>query len=131
MKYLILTKNSQSYAEGISREFWKLRRPAGFWSDNDITSRYCASIVHDDGRVALELPSEFIAIHIDANVQPLIDLITEGLPQETRDSIAGHLNRMDRNKGNKIEDMLPIEFKNNLKDHEYMDTDGWFNNEGA
>jgi hypothetical protein len=124
MKYLILTQKSTEYAEAISSELWKISKPPQYWQENDVTTMYCGHVVHSDGRVALAFPDVGLVIHRDADVQPLITLITQGLPSNLAEGVANHLNNLDQIEGRMIEDVLPPLYANNLKTKEQMS--GWF-----
>lgn len=127
MKYLILTQNSTSYAQSISEQFWKIRKPAS--NNNDVSKYYCGHIVHSDGRVALQFPDELLKIHTSANLQPLIDLVTENLTEQQSSDVADHINGLiadDYELPHTIENVLPSLFQGNLKTRAQMDSDGWF-----
>lgn len=128
MKYLILTQNSISYAQSISEQFWRIRKPAS--SQGDISKYYCGHIVHPvDGRVALQFPNEVLRIHPGANLQPLINLITENLTGQQSNDVADHVNGLITSSYDlpyTIENVLPALFQKNLKTRAQMEEDGWF-----
>lgn len=129
MKHLILTQNSVEYAQSISEELWKIRKPASHVGD--VTNLYCGYITHSDGRVALAFPDETLKIHQDANMQPLIDLITQGLTEQQASGVADHINGLTSQGEDAlpltIDNVLPSLYSDNLKEHSFMESDGWFN----
>jgi hypothetical protein len=126
MKYLILTQNSVEYASQISTELWNLRYPQSVRQGDEVTTMFCGWVVKpDQSAVAMAFPDEDLNVHEAANMQPLIDLITTGLPSEMSEEVATHLNNLDLIEGRKIENVLPPIYANNLKTVEQMS--GWFN----
>lgn len=128
MKYLILSQNSKDYADLISTQIWKIRKPAV--SESDTTQKYCGYITHNDGRVALVFPDELLKIHRDADLQPLSVLIQAAHSnKEVKDSVADHFDNLlplASEVSPTIDNLMPPLFSANLKDRAFMESDGWF-----
>jgi hypothetical protein len=122
MKYLILSQNSLEYAKEISTELWNLRYPQSLRTGGETTSRYCGWVIKpDQSAIALAFPKDDdLHVHPEADMQPLIDLIKQGLPSNLAERVAIHLNNLDLIEGRKIEDLLPSLFADNLKEADEM-----------
>lgn len=128
MKYLILPQNSEDYADQISTQIWKIRKPAV--SESDTTQKYCGHIMHSDGRVALVFPDESLKIHPDCDLSSLSTLIQAAYSDQViKDLVAEHFDNLlplPEDSLSDIETLLPKPFAANLKDKDFIVNDGWF-----
>lgn len=131
MKYLNLTQTSTQYADLISEAIWQARYPSEVRLGGEVTSKYCGYIVHPtSGHVALVFPDEVIPVHPMRKIQPLLDIITAPLDEQTASEVSAHFNNFDwENTPTTIENLLPPLYADNLKTQDQMEALGWFNNE--
>ena len=131
MKYLNLTQASIEYAKMISKAIWSARYPEEVRSGDEVTSMYCAPIVHPEtNNVALCFPDEEMPVHPMRKIGPLLAVITAPLPEEMQAEVASHLENFDwENTPTIIENLLPPLYSANLMTDSQALADGWFETE--
>jgi len=131
MRYLNLNTNSIQFAEMVNMALWCARYPTNIRHGNEVTNKYCGHIVHPvSGLVALSMPDQVIPVHPQRDVQPLIDVLTTGMPQEIIDAVNSHFASFDwENTVTTIENLLPSVFASQLLTQEQVMQDGWLEND--
>ena len=124
--FIILSQNSEAYAQAISGLIWAISRPVSARSQDDVTSLYCSWLVHSDGRVALKLPNtDSVPIHPGCDATALVDTIRAAILPAEADALESTINT---NKGSRVNpvDLLPASLASQERTHDQMKEDGWF-----
>ena len=124
MSYLLLT---QPKAESYSAALWGISRPPAVRSEKD-TQLYTSWITHPDtGAQALYVPDDTRPVHVDADLQPLLDLMA---PAITEAELTAITEAVEASRGGRISFKALVEaspsLSANLRTREQLEAAGWF-----
>jgi hypothetical protein len=122
--YLILSTPSIEYAEAISRELWRLVRPAG----NETSQFYTGRYAHPDGtKVAIGPVDGTHPIHKDADEFTLASLIAPAITDEEEEAF---IQTIAEAKGGSLDVLAMLQgiesLSQNLRTREQLEAEGWF-----
>jgi hypothetical protein len=121
MQYLILTIPSLELAEAISKFIYAMSVP----SMHETTQYHCGWIQHPiTQEVALCFTDDELPIHPEANPELLVDTIRDQITEQEAFDLQNLIKSEVRIKP---VEHIPTSLSNNLKDHAYMEDNGWFN----
>ena len=124
MSYLLL---SQPKAEEYSAALWGISRPPSVRSERD-TQLYTSWLTHPDtGAQALFVPDDTRPVHVDADLQPLLDRMA---PAITEDELTAITEAVEASRGGRISFKSLVEaspsLSVNLRTKAQLEADGWF-----
>lgn len=127
MSYLILESNVVADSLDVSREYFRLSRPATVAAANDVTKFWSATIVHPTtGEVALNIPTVDFVVHALASDDALPVALFNGrvnLPDraQMKNDIAN-----GRTFRRTMAGLLPLGLQGDIKPDAFMEAQGWF-----
>lgn len=131
MSYLILESNNVVDALKVSREYFRLSRPASVAEPDDVTKFLSGTIVHPTtGQVALYLPASDFLVHALASDEALPVALFNGrvsLPDraQMKNDIAN-----GRGSRRTMAGLLPAGLQGDIKPDAFMEAQGWFDDTG-
>ena len=125
---LILSTPSIAYANSISAELWNLTRPTSV-RKNETTSKYCGTFEHPtEDKVAIGPLTENIRIHLGANENKFIELVSAAVTEEEAQALPQAIADAKGRKVNIVEVVTAAapSLTDNFRTKEEMESEGWF-----
>lgn len=120
--YIIITHNNPlQQAKDVSRELFRISRPVD--APSDVAKYLFGWVEHPtDGRVALRInQDQMIPVADDQDASALVDLLKD---DASKQELLGLKELVDSSDRIRFGDIIPSVY--DLKTHEEMENDGWF-----